>query len=375
MKYVILVRSLTLSLLATSAATLFAEEAELEVKEPICGNYFTHQDKTDFVSCFYVGAGLGISLFDPNTRGSTWKQDQTNDVALALYGGYQFTRDWFVEGLYADLGKATLQYNNPLVDIEESISYKVAAAYAGYYLPFDWIADTRFYVKAGISYLMRESSASTLSLDKEKSVLVPAMSVGVEWRFADDWTLRGEFNSFSNRTRMADISIAYWFGNGRYRPEPIAPVVEPEPIEEEIIEEVVAEALQEPTLEQLEARNIEALANETLPALNVDISSTELSQSSLNELDALVTALETYPDVRIEIRGHTDSTGSHAFNQKLSERRAERVYNYLVEHGIDASRLRQIGFGENMPIADNDTEEGRRQNRRIDFVILDKEAK
>lgn len=373
MKLSLLIKPLTALLLSVSTFVAWADE---EQNEPVCGNYFTHEEKTDFVSCFYLGAGLGVSFLEPNTKGSTWNLDDKNDVAIALYGGYQFTRDWFTEVLVADLGKAGLAYNNPLVSIEESISYKVAAAYAGYYLPFDWIEDTRFYVKGGLSYLMRSTSANTVKLDKEKSLLVPALSAGVEWRFANDWTLRGEFNSFSNRTRMADISVAYWFGNGRYRPAPPPPPI-PDPVaEEEVVEEILAEVEenQEPTLEQLEARNIAALANETLPALNVDISSTELSQSSLNELDALVTALEAYPDIRIEIRGHTDSTGSVAYNQALSERRAERVYNYLVEHGIDPARLSKVGFGKTQPIADNATEEGRRQNRRIDFRILEKAA-
>jgi outer membrane protein OmpA-like peptidoglycan-associated protein len=160
---------------------------------------------------------------------------------------------------------------------------------------------------------------------------------------------------------MADISIAYWFGNSRYTPAPV--VTQP------IIVEEVAQAPTEPTLEDLEARNISALENDQLPAIYVDFGSTELNEAALNELKALVTALNAFPDAQITIQGHTDSIGPRAFNQKLSERRAARVYQYLVDNGIDKARLSTVGFGLDNPVADNETEEGRSQNRRIDFVI------
>ena len=200
------------------------------------------------------------------------------------------------------------------------------------------------------------------------NLVAPALAAGVQWRFTDDWTLRGEFNSFSNRTHMADISIAYWFGNSRYRPTATTQTITVAEITEEIVEDVVEEVL-EPTLEDLEARNILALENDQLPAIYVDVDSTELNQLALNELEALVTALNAFPDVKIVIQGHTDNTGSKVYNQKLSERRAKRAYQYLVSQGIDKARLSSVGFGIEQPIADNNTEEGRRQNRRIDFII------
>lgn len=344
-------------------------ETDSPDNQPVCGKNFTHDEQTRFVSCFYVGGGLGVSLLEPNTKKSAWDVDSKTDISASLYGGYRFTRDWFTEALIADLGEATLQYRNPSVDREESISYRVVAAYAGYYLPLHFIPDTRFYLKGGLSYIMNSTSDSSVRLSKEKSLVAPALSGGVEWQFTDDWMLRGEFNSFSTRTRMANITMAYWFGSSRYRPAPPPPppvVVEEEPLD--IVMEAPVD--EEPTLEELEARNIAALENDQLPAIYVDVDSVELTQTSLNELDALVTALNTFPDVHIEIRGHTDSTGPAAYNQRLSERRAARVYRHLVDKGIDPVRLKTMGFGEDMPVADNDTEEGRAQNRRIDFLII-----
>jgi outer membrane protein OmpA-like peptidoglycan-associated protein len=79
--------------------------------------------------------------------------------------------------------------------------------------------------------------------------------------------------------------------------------------------------------------------------------------------------LNEYPDTDIELQGHTDSRGSEAYNQTLSERRAGAVSSYLASRGINNTRLSTKGFGETMPKYDNDSEEGRAQNRRVEFLI------
>jgi OOP family OmpA-OmpF porin len=80
--------------------------------------------------------------------------------------------------------------------------------------------------------------------------------------------------------------------------------------------------------------------------------------------------LEAYPDTIAEIDGHTDSIGTEEYNLKLSQRRAENVVVKMVEHGIALSRLRAVGYGESMPIADNNTKEGRQRNRRVVALIV-----
>jgi outer membrane protein OmpA-like peptidoglycan-associated protein len=77
-----------------------------------------------------------------------------------------------------------------------------------------------------------------------------------------------------------------------------------------------------------------------------------------------------YPNSIIDVYGHTDSTGSDAFNQRLSERRAQSVTNYLVSRGVANARIRWQGFGESQPIADNTTEYGRSRNRRVEIKII-----
>ena len=74
---------------------------------------------------------------------------------------------------------------------------------------------------------------------------------------------------------------------------------------------------------------------------------------------------------QVEIGGHTDSLGSNAYNQKLSQRRAESVKTYLSERGVDANRMEVKGYGEAEPVAPNDTAEGRELNRRVELKILE----
>lgn len=98
--------------------------------------------------------------------------------------------------------------------------------------------------------------------------------------------------------------------------------------------------------------------------------SAELNPESFPELDRLALALQQSPQLNIRIDGHTDSVGDASSNKTLSENRAKSVYNYLIKHGIQAGRLQYQGFGASVPVADNQTEEGRRQNRRTEITLL-----
>ena len=91
---------------------------------------------------------------------------------------------------------------------------------------------------------------------------------------------------------------------------------------------------------------------------------------SIAILDQAVDTLQRYPQVKVTVAGYTDSVGTDAYNQSLSERRAQIVYDYLTSHGIDASRLQgPIGHGKNDPIDSNDTESGRARNRRTELQV------
>jgi OOP family OmpA-OmpF porin len=91
---------------------------------------------------------------------------------------------------------------------------------------------------------------------------------------------------------------------------------------------------------------------------------------SIAILDQAIDALKRYPEIKVELDGHTDSIGTDAYNQKLSERRAQIVNDYLTSHGVDPSRITAVkGFGETQPIDTNATKEGRARNRRTEMKV------
>ncbi len=98
--------------------------------------------------------------------------------------------------------------------------------------------------------------------------------------------------------------------------------------------------------------------------------SARLTPQSKIILDKVVRTLQEYPEIQVEIRGYTDNTGSLAGNMRLSQKRAEAVRAYLIEKGIDGSRIKAKGYGPQNPIADNKTAEGRAKNRRIEFFRI-----
>ncbi|QQV01853.1 MULTISPECIES: OmpA family protein [Chryseobacterium] len=112
---------------------------------------------------------------------------------------------------------------------------------------------------------------------------------------------------------------------------------------------------------------IKITLNESIVTFAFD--SSNLTTLAKTNLDKLSEVLINNPDTNINIYGHTDSKGSDDYNQKLSERRANAVKSYLVSKGIAASRMFALGEGEAMPIASNDTDEGRAKNRRVEFAI------
>jgi outer membrane protein OmpA-like peptidoglycan-associated protein len=98
-----------------------------------------------------------------------------------------------------------------------------------------------------------------------------------------------------------------------------------------------------------------------------DFDKADIKPEAHQLLDEVVTILKKNREMKGVIEGHTDSMGSEEYNQGLSERRAQAVEKYIEEHGIDADRYTIKGYGESNPIASNDTEEGRQENRRVEL--------
>ncbi|MDH5398397.1 MAG: OmpA family protein [Cyclobacteriaceae bacterium] len=117
---------------------------------------------------------------------------------------------------------------------------------------------------------------------------------------------------------------------------------------------------------------IEVGTTVVLENIYFDFDKTTLKEESFKELNKVVDFMNNNPTIHVEISGHTDSKGSDQYNQDLSQGRAESVVAYIISHGVDQNRMEAKGYGESRPVTTNDTDEGRAENRRVEFTILSK---
>ncbi|MDG2307835.1 MAG: OmpA family protein [Candidatus Binatia bacterium] len=107
-----------------------------------------------------------------------------------------------------------------------------------------------------------------------------------------------------------------------------------------------------------------------LRGVNFDFDKSNIRADAQPILNAAIDVLKAEPGINVSVQGYTDSIGSDAYNLKLSQRRAESVTRYMVTGGVSATRLTAVGFGESDPVATNETEDGRAQNRRVELRVL-----
>jgi outer membrane protein OmpA-like peptidoglycan-associated protein len=131
---------------------------------------------------------------------------------------------------------------------------------------------------------------------------------------------------------------------------------------------------QEEELARIPGTTVEQVGNDKL-LVHFDsdilfaVDSAQLDTGAREKLDQVSNVLVKYPKTAVVVQGHTDSTGSEEYNQRLSERRAQSVMNTLIGQGVDQARITAIGYGESHPIASNETARGRAQNRRVDILL------
>ena len=104
--------------------------------------------------------------------------------------------------------------------------------------------------------------------------------------------------------------------------------------------------------------------------MNFDFDKSNLKPEAKVELDQAAKIMQDNPDVMLELQGNTDNIGTDEYNRALGQRRADAVFNYLKDKGINPNRLKEVSFGKGKPVASNATAAGRAQNRRVDMVII-----
>lgn len=288
----------------------------------------------------YLGLKAGYSWLNDECK-TNFVCDDDDSASAGIFGGYEFNDYLALEAGYDYLGKFTgagLPDRSvgaftlaPKLSVGLTDALDLYGKFGGAYVNYGSKDDASFLGALGLEYDVMENG-----------------SVRLEYQAITDIN-NDIVRAFAN---SATIGFAYKFGGSEEAaPEPVAEEVM---VVEEVAEVVVMTKTYEATL----------LDTETF-ALN----SSELKPESASKLDELVAVLNEYPQAKVSIVGYTDSSGAAEYNQALSEKRAQAVANVLAERGIATDRMTVSGEGENDPIADNSTREGRAQNRRVEITV------
>ena len=336
---------------------------------------------------WYAGAGIGgaSSSIDRDRIETALKSngsgvisfiDDRSDVpAYKLFVGKQLSRYFAVEAGYFDLGK----FGFDAVTTDGKLSG--TAAFRGWNL--DLVGQLP--LSERFSVLGRVGAASVAAKtnftgNRLNAVTAPHASItkaglklglGMEYKFTEALAVRGEFerlrvnDAVGNRgdIDMATIGLVYKFG----RPVAAPVVYTPPPAPAPVAEAPPAPApMPAPAPAPVPVSEKVSFAAEAL----FDFDKSVVKPAGKAALDDLLMKLQGMNTEVMVTVGHTDSIGSDAYNQKLSQRRAEAVKAYIVSKGVDASRVYTEGKGESQPVADNKTAEGRAKNRRVTVEVV-----
>lgn len=353
------------------------------------------QTAADHVGEWYVGGDLGYSWLKPHDVNGDYRADDTTSSGYRLLLGKQLWQDWSLEAFYANPGKAGIASQNANVGHLGTLGYKVFGA-GTEWTPLLGGRGATFYpvFKGGLAATSNSASTSTIRYDKLHGVGFYFGAAGV-WQFAEHWRAQLELTSYDKDERMLTAGVRYLFGAGKVAaPVPVvaaapvaappAPVVEPEPApaplpppappappaddDQDGVPNTTDKCPTTPANDKVDA---EGCSLTIRLQVYFDNDSGKLKPESTAELERVVAFMQAVPTAAGELQGHTDSVGKDSYNLALSQKRAESVKAWMVDKGIDPSRITAKGYGESQPVASNDTAEGRAENRRVLFVRSD----
>jgi len=358
----------------------------------------------------YIGAGIGpgLSRVDPNTDGTIYRVEDKSSDGFTLYLGYDVSERLALELYYSDLGQADMA---PV----GQVSYRDIGIDALYYFYQQEEQRKGFssYLKLGLGRMRNETD---LPYERKNDMHV-MFGLGGEYGIGDDgWALRLNLDLYDEDARLFTFGLLKRFGDAptvaraaeptpvfkpESKPEPLPepkpapePAPEPEPLPEpELVPE--PEPLPEPVvvidpdsdgdgiLDSGDACPATPSATKvgsdgcplqeiiSLDGVTFATGSSKLIGDSSVILDQVVETLKRYPVLRVEVAGYTDNKGSADYNKRLSGQRANSVRDYLIMQGVTKDMLTAKGYGEDQPIADNNTPAGRAENRRVELRIVE----
>ena len=314
--------------------------------------------------------------------------DDSTGEAWKVMAGVDLNDHISVEGFYADLGRATIKPDG-------DVSFRMQGANAIFHY---WArgeerqeGSVALYAKAGVSWINTDKNFS------RDHTTNPLIGLGAELYLPYDLSVRLEAESYYADAQLFSLNIVKRFG---FRTEKVK--VQPMPVVQKPIEvaapviPVVLDTDSDGVLDDIDQCQNTAPGSEVnevgcvvyiaevgdsieteefqfdFKQLQFGSNSSVLTTTSSAVLDDVAAMLVKYDTVKVEVQAHSDSTGSAAYNKMLSQKRADSVVKYLTSKNIDSSRLKAVGYGEASPIADNRTAAGRANNRRVEFILLEK---
>jgi len=320
----------------------------------------------------YAAVGMGKSSLQPDASEVPGLDvNQTSSTGRQLALGLDVNRWFSVELDTADLGSAGF---SPGGRINYQINSASGLVYAGKQRHRYRRQGLTGYGRLGIG-MMSNSAEGGINFKQENAAHL-LFGAGVEYMTSIGLGVRAEAISFDSDARYGQLALIYRFGK-RSSDRPVetarAPVPAPTPAAKPVptpaIKQLKVEPTPEPVYQPAPApRSACAEFNGVLEGVNFHSGSDQLTETAKQVLDRAAEKLLQCKDVSISITAHTDSQGDEAYNQKLSAQRARSVMLHLFNRGIEKRRMKGRAFGESRPIDTNDTEEGRRRNRRVEVI-------
>ncbi len=306
----------------------------------------------------YAAVGIGASRLEPDTSElPNWDPNDRVEPAGQITIGADITKHLAIEAHSADLGSAGL---SPEGRINYHINGVSALIYVG--------GNRHRYRRQGLTAygrvgagMLENSAVGSVPYVKDNATHV-LFGAGIEYMTPIGIGLRAEGITFDEDVQYAQVGLLYRTGRKKYITRPKlaeTPKVIPAP--------VIAAAAPPPvsSVPLPEPNRCIGLSG-VLDDVGFHTDSSGLTPESIQVLDNVAYTLSTCDEVEVEIEAHTDSVGTESYNQSLSERRAQSVADYLINRGLDQSRLNVSAYGELSPLDTNATVDGRERNRRVE---------
>lgn len=312
-------------------------------------------------SYLYLGGKAGWNYYQFACRDEA-KSCDDNDFAWGLFGGFTHSSGFGLEGGYLDLGHAIAKQHSVKLDGKMD-AWELAFTY-NHRLEKRWYA----FGKLGAANWHGEID-SNIDYEKKGSGTSVLLGGGLEYRVTKGLTSRLEYDYIEGvgngsldkaNTHSLFLGLHYRFSFGESKRKP--PVTKPKPRPKP--KPVVVPPPEPPPPPKPADPQGELLLS--LANFATD-NSVPYQDEKLRKTVNIIA--ESDPSLKVRVIGHTDNQGATAYNQSLSEKRAQQVADMLIKRGVDPARISTVGYGETQPIAPNSTPEGRAQNRRVEIRL------